>query len=94
MVVRTSLLFALLWVTGDEVVENTIVEASIIFEESKPWDWSNFIGNSDIHYRNPRLCRVPAALPSAFSRALGKDGFAESRTRQSLALGNEHLYRE
>jgi hypothetical protein len=40
-----------------------------------------------------RLCRVPDALPSAFSRALGKDGFAESRTRQSSALGNEPLYR-
>jgi hypothetical protein len=25
-----------------------------------------------IHYRNPGLCRVPAALPSAFYRALGK----------------------
>jgi hypothetical protein len=45
------------------------------------------------HYRNPSLCQVPDALPSAFSRALGKDGFAESRTRQSLALGNEARYR-
>jgi hypothetical protein len=36
---------------------------------------------------------VPDALPSAFSRALGKEGFAESRTRQSSALGNEPLYR-
>jgi hypothetical protein len=33
------------------------------------------------HYRNPRLCRVSASLPSAFCRALGKAGFAESRTR-------------
>jgi hypothetical protein len=33
------------------------------------------------HYRNPRLCRVSASLPSVFCRALGKEGFAESRTR-------------
>jgi hypothetical protein len=33
------------------------------------------------HYRNPRLCRVSASLPSVFFRALGKEGFAESRTR-------------
>jgi hypothetical protein len=33
------------------------------------------------HYRNPRLCRVLASLPSAFCRALGKEGFAECRTR-------------
>jgi hypothetical protein len=45
------------------------------------------------HYRNPRLCRVSASLPSAFCRALGKEVFAESRTQQSLALGNEPLYR-
>jgi hypothetical protein len=32
-------------------------------------------------------------LPSAFCRALGKEGFAESRTRQSPALGNELVYR-
>jgi hypothetical protein len=32
-------------------------------------------------------------LPSVFCRALGKEGFAESRTRQSSALGNEPLYR-
>jgi hypothetical protein len=31
-------------------------------------------------------------LPSAFSRALGKAAFAESRTRQSPALGNELVY--
>jgi hypothetical protein len=36
---------------------------------------------------------VPDVLSSAFSRALGKDGFAESRTRQSSALGNEARYR-
>jgi hypothetical protein len=36
---------------------------------------------------------VPDALPSAFCRALGKDGFAESRTRQIPALGNELVYR-
>jgi hypothetical protein len=46
-----------------------------------------------VHYRNPSLCRVPASLPSAFSRALGKDVFAESRTRQSPALGKELVYR-
>jgi hypothetical protein len=44
------------------------------------------------HYRNPGLCRVPASLPSAFSRALGKAAFAESRTRQSPALGNKMVY--
>jgi hypothetical protein len=36
---------------------------------------------------------VPGSLPSAFYRALGKDGFAESRTRQSPALGKELVYR-
>ena len=45
------------------------------------------------HYRNPGLCRVLQALPSAFCRALGKEAFAESRTWQSLALGNELVYR-
>jgi hypothetical protein len=35
------------------------------------------------HYRNPRLCRVLQSLPSAFCRALDKEGFAECRTRQS-----------
>jgi hypothetical protein len=44
------------------------------------------------HYQNLGLCRVPGALPSAFCRALGKAAFAESRTRQSPALGNELLY--
>jgi hypothetical protein len=46
-----------------------------------------------IHYRNPGLCRVPDALPSAFCRALGKGGFAESRTRRIPAFGNELVYR-
>jgi hypothetical protein len=46
-----------------------------------------------MNYRNPRLCRVSNSLPSAFCRALGKEGFAESRTRQSPALGNELIYR-
>jgi hypothetical protein len=32
-------------------------------------------------------------LPSAFCRALGKDAFAESRTRQSPAFGNDLVYR-
>jgi hypothetical protein len=45
------------------------------------------------HYRNPGLCRVPATLPSAFYRALGKKDFAERRTRQSSALGKELVYR-
>jgi hypothetical protein len=45
------------------------------------------------HYRNPCLCRVPEALPSAFYRALGKADFAEYRTRQSAALGKELVYR-
>jgi hypothetical protein len=36
---------------------------------------------------------VPGALPSAFCRALDKDFFAESRTRQSPTLGNEVVYR-
>jgi hypothetical protein len=39
------------------------------------------------HYRNPGLCRV------LFCRALGKDFFTESRTRQSPALGNDVVYR-
>jgi hypothetical protein len=39
------------------------------------------------HYRNPDLYRVPAALLSAFYRALSKEDFAERRTRQSPALG-------
>jgi hypothetical protein len=42
---------------------------------------------SSRHYRNSALCRVPAALPSAFYRALGKAEFAERRTRQTPALG-------
>jgi hypothetical protein len=46
-----------------------------------------------IHYRNPGLCRVPGSLPSAFYRALGKEHFAESRTRQSPALGKVLVYR-
>jgi hypothetical protein len=45
------------------------------------------------HYRNPSLCRVPGSLPSAFYRALGKEDFAESRTRQSPALSKELVYR-
>jgi hypothetical protein len=36
---------------------------------------------------------VSASLLSAFCRALGKESFAESCTRQSSALGNEPLYR-
>jgi hypothetical protein len=46
-----------------------------------------------MHYRNPGLYRVPAALPSAFYRALGKADFAESRTRQSPTLGKDPIYR-
>jgi hypothetical protein len=46
-----------------------------------------------MHYRNSGLCRVPASLSSAFSRALGKEIFAESHTRQSPALGKEIVYR-
>jgi hypothetical protein len=46
-----------------------------------------------IHYRNPRLCRVSDSLPSVFCRALGKEGFTESHTRQSLTLDNELIYR-
>jgi hypothetical protein len=45
------------------------------------------------HYWNLGLCRVPGALPSAFYRALGKEVFAESRTRQSPALDKELVYR-
>jgi hypothetical protein len=37
---------------------------------------------------------VPTSLPSAFSRALSKKAFTESRTRQSPALGNELVYQE
>jgi hypothetical protein len=36
---------------------------------------------------------VPDALPSAFCRALGKGGFAESRTWRTPALGNELICR-
>ena len=36
---------------------------------------------------------MPGYLPSAFYRALGKEGFAESRTRQSPVLGKELDYR-
>jgi hypothetical protein len=36
---------------------------------------------------------VSDALSSAFCRALGKEGFVESRTRRSSVLGNEPLYR-
>jgi hypothetical protein len=36
---------------------------------------------------------VLGPLPSAFCRALGKDSYAESRTRQSPALGNDLVYR-
>jgi hypothetical protein len=36
---------------------------------------------------------VPAALLSAFYRALSKENFAERRTRQSPALGKELVYR-
>jgi hypothetical protein len=35
-----------------------------------------------------------SAFSSAFFRALGKDGFAECRTRQSPALGIDRVYRE
>jgi hypothetical protein len=45
------------------------------------------------HYRNSALCRVPAALPSAFYRALGKADFAERRTRQRPMLGKGLIYR-
>jgi hypothetical protein len=53
----------------------------------------DLVTQSYIHYRNPSLCRVSDSLPSAFCRALGKEVFAESRTRQSPALGKELLYR-
>jgi hypothetical protein len=36
---------------------------------------------------------VSDSLSSAFCRALGKEGFADSRTRQSTALDNELIYR-
>jgi hypothetical protein len=36
---------------------------------------------------------VPESLLSVFYRALDKDYFAECRTRQSPALGNETVYR-
>jgi hypothetical protein len=38
-------------------------------------------GMRSYHYRNPRLCRVLASLPSAFYRTLGKDSFAERHPR-------------
>jgi hypothetical protein len=46
-----------------------------------------------MHYRNPCLCRVPAGLPSAFYRTLGKADFAERRTQQSPTLGKDLIYR-
>ena len=46
-----------------------------------------------MHYRNSALYRVPAALPSAFYRELGKANFAERRTRQSPTLGKDLIYR-
>jgi hypothetical protein len=61
--------------------------------------WLGFLRNiyntasSVDHYQNPGLCRVLGFLSSAFYRALGKEVFAESRTRQSPALGNELVYR-
>ena len=36
---------------------------------------------------------MPAALPSAFYRALGKVDFAEGHSRQSPALGKDLVYR-
>jgi hypothetical protein len=36
---------------------------------------------------------VPESLPSAFYQTLSKEDFAESRTRQSPALGKELVYR-
>jgi hypothetical protein len=47
-----------------------------------------------IHYRNPGLCRVLGALPSAFCRALSKKVIAKCRTWQSPTLDNDHVYRE
>jgi hypothetical protein len=43
----------------------------------------------------PESGPLPSAtsLPSAFSRALGKEAFDESRTQQSPTLGNELVYR-
>jgi hypothetical protein len=40
------------------------------------------------------LCRVLEALPNVFYRTLGKEVFPECRARQSLAVGNDHIYRE
>jgi hypothetical protein len=54
---------------------------------------NEWVVNISYHYRNLRLYRVSASLPSAFCRALGKEGFVECHTRQSSALGNEPLYR-
>jgi hypothetical protein len=53
----------------------------------------HILAKRNYHYRNPGLCRVPDALPSALCRTLGKGGFAESRTRRIPALGNELVYR-
>jgi hypothetical protein len=47
-----------------------------------------------MHYRNLALCQVLDALPSVFCWTLGKELFAECRTRQSPALGNDRIYRE
>jgi hypothetical protein len=54
----------------DPWIEREVVAASEAASEHRHY-----------HYRNLRLCRVSASLSSAFCRALGKEGFAESRTR-------------
>jgi hypothetical protein len=67
-----------------------LISVSILNPKKK---YENKYSISD-HYRNPALCRVHGALPSAFCRALDKEVFAEHRSRQSTALGNDHVYRE
>jgi hypothetical protein len=67
------------------------LDTCLIAKTNMGWLWHRRLAH--VHYRNPRLCRVPEALPSAFYRALGKADFAECRTRQSSALGKDLVYR-
>ena len=69
------------------------IHAGLPQEKCRLWTAFSTHSVGQGHYRNPALCRVPAALPSAFYRALGKADFAECRPRQSPALGKAIVYR-
>jgi len=57
------------------------------------WGRQRWLQSLRTHYGKPELCRVLYVLPSAKIRALGKEVFAESRSRQSMTLGKEPLCR-